>query len=94
MKHQINQAALSITFELQHLPQHIEVDNKSQDYLRASTSLSVYKILVTDGDGESEIRAKSLICTTTVRRIFKSFKLQIFSLSSQETLKYFDEGMP
>ena len=42
--------------------QYIQLTDNFQDYLRATTSASVYKIRVTEGDGESEIDASSLIC--------------------------------
>ena len=54
---------------------YIQLTDNFQDYLRATTSASVYKIRVTEGDGESEIDANSLICIGTPR--------------SSEYLKYF-----
>ena len=53
----------------------IQMTVNFQDYLRATTSASVYKIRVTEGDGESEIDPNSLICIGTPQ--------------SSEYLKYF-----
>ena len=47
------------------IPRMYTATDNFQDYLRATTSASVYKIRVTEGDGESEIDPNSLICIGT-----------------------------